>query len=328
MDSAPTAEAVVQLHNFNRISDGVTSIQPYWRVVADVRAFRAMDLAIIRIKRFELGPCRYGDKWLIIDEIEEMGVNPGRLLGSPRPWIPEFTGVPEGTISAGVFGSIISRNMRPDQFVVRVTMIDPGSEQPLELFDGTMTWWCPVEPTIAGRVGQVFVPGCVIRVTRYAVVPHDRAPDILIQGCELWTPPRDETVAEWDIDTTGAPEEYVCPITGELMHDPYLFPDGHTYEKGAIYRWLATNGVSPLTSEAMTREQGLVNRALKRLINQWAVAKREQGRLERGEARSDVAASARSNVSALVSRPSDLPLIPPWAHGAPGLQRCGLTRHS
>lgn len=29
-----------------------------------------------------------------------------------------------------------------------------------------------------------------------------------------------------------------CPILGTVMTDPYIFPDGYTYEKSAIAEWL------------------------------------------------------------------------------------------
>jgi hypothetical protein len=58
------------------------------------------------------------------------------------------------------------------------------------------------------------------------------------------------------------------------MHDPYVFPDGNSYEKAATFQWLATNAVSPVTREPMSRERGCSNRALKRLIEQLVERKR------------------------------------------------------
>ncbi len=34
------------------------------------------------------------------------------------------------------------------------------------------------------------------------------------------------------------PEEYMCPITQELMLDPVFTYDGQTYEREAIENWL------------------------------------------------------------------------------------------
>ena len=42
-------------------------------------------------------------------------------------------------------------------------------------------------------------------------------------------------------------EVFYCPITGDLMKDPVIGIDGYTYEKEAIYEWLAKDQVSPMT---------------------------------------------------------------------------------
>ena len=35
-------------------------------------------------------------------------------------------------------------------------------------------------------------------------------------------------------------DEFICPITYELMREPIVASDGHTYEKSAIEKWLKT----------------------------------------------------------------------------------------
>lgn len=50
-------------------------------------------------------------------------------------------------------------------------------------------------------------------------------------------------------------DELTCPITGEIYVDPVLcVGDGHTYERHAATRWLATHTTSPLTGEQMQPE--------------------------------------------------------------------------
>ena len=36
------------------------------------------------------------------------------------------------------------------------------------------------------------------------------------------------------------PDEYLCPITTEIMTDPVTTLDGFTYERAAIAEWLRT----------------------------------------------------------------------------------------
>ena len=39
----------------------------------------------------------------------------------------------------------------------------------------------------------------------------------------------------------------MCPILQELLRDPVLTVDGHTYERSAIEQWLGEHNTSPLT---------------------------------------------------------------------------------
>lgn len=65
------------------------------------------------------------------------------------------------------------------------------------------------------------------------------------------------------------PEEYICPITKEIMNDPVMGPDGHSYELLAIEEWLRDHGVSPMTREPMTADQLVKNHALRNLIERY-----------------------------------------------------------
>jgi hypothetical protein len=48
------------------------------------------------------------------------------------------------------------------------------------------------------------------------------------------------------------PDSYYCPLTFELMVDPVIDPDGHSYERTAIEEWLRINPVSPMTRSLLT----------------------------------------------------------------------------
>ena len=48
------------------------------------------------------------------------------------------------------------------------------------------------------------------------------------------------------------PEEYLCPMTHEIMEYPFVAADGHSYEYSAIHEWLKRGKkVSPLTGEEL-----------------------------------------------------------------------------
>mmetsp|Transcript_30569 Transcript_30569/g.51649 ORF Transcript_30569/g.51649 Transcript_30569/m.51649 type:complete len:518 (+) Transcript_30569:73-1626(+) len=65
------------------------------------------------------------------------------------------------------------------------------------------------------------------------------------------------------------PKTYLCPISFELMDDPYIDPDGNSYEKVAISEWLKRSHYSPITRNPMTIENLVPNRGLKDLIDQF-----------------------------------------------------------
>ena len=63
-------------------------------------------------------------------------------------------------------------------------------------------------------------------------------------------------------DDEEPPEEFVCPLTHELMIDPVITMHGQTYERAPIERWLATHDTDPMTgaplSDKTLRENVLV----------------------------------------------------------------------
>ena len=68
-----------------------------------------------------------------------------------------------------------------------------------------------------------------------------------------------------------APSDYCCPITGLIMRDPVLAPDGHVYERASIMEWLQMNLTSPVTGEPLQEEAVLVLtpvHLLKKMIGQ------------------------------------------------------------
>jgi hypothetical protein len=62
------------------------------------------------------------------------------------------------------------------------------------------------------------------------------------------------------------PEAFYCPITLSLMHQPVIDPQGCTYEKVAIHKWIDVNGDSPVTRESLSIDQLVSNHALEGLL--------------------------------------------------------------
>ena len=60
-------------------------------------------------------------------------------------------------------------------------------------------------------------------------------------------------------------DEFICPITYELLREPVVAQDGYTYERAAIEKWFLSRETSPLTSVLVTKML-TPNLTLKKLI--------------------------------------------------------------
>lgn len=75
--------------------------------------------------------------------------------------------------------------------------------------------------------------------------------------------------------------QFICPITQEIMRNPVIAEDGHTYEKDAIENWLEKSPTSPMTRQQISSEKLIPNLALKQLIDQW----KDEQRRSKGKAK-------------------------------------------
>ena len=60
-------------------------------------------------------------------------------------------------------------------------------------------------------------------------------------------------------EAAEVPDDYVCPITSEIMTDPVSTLDGFTYERAAITEWLRTNDTSPSTGAKLESKRLIPN---------------------------------------------------------------------
>jgi len=68
-------------------------------------------------------------------------------------------------------------------------------------------------------------------------------------------------------ESSSLPREFFCPITREVMRNPVVAQDGHTYECHAIAQWfLDGKRSSPSTGEALPGLEVIPNRALRAQI--------------------------------------------------------------
>ena len=68
------------------------------------------------------------------------------------------------------------------------------------------------------------------------------------------------------MSSINPPQDFYCPITGELMVDPVVDPEGHSYDRESIMKWLKKKNISPLTRNPLTEKDLKPNIALKNSI--------------------------------------------------------------
>lgn len=74
----------------------------------------------------------------------------------------------------------------------------------------------------------------------------------------------------WVRLTANEQPEFRCPILHELMIDPMLGTDTHSYERSAIIHALSINPVNPMNNSTfMTEKDLLPNGSLKRIIDAY-----------------------------------------------------------
>ena len=73
-------------------------------------------------------------------------------------------------------------------------------------------------------------------------------------------------------EAAEVPDDYVCPITSEIMTDPVSTVDGFTYERTAITEWLRTKDTSPSTGATLEITILIPNYSLRSVIRNFVEA--------------------------------------------------------
>ncbi|CAJ1399357.1 unnamed protein product [Effrenium voratum] len=75
-----------------------------------------------------------------------------------------------------------------------------------------------------------------------------------------------ETPMEAAPQASEVPNEFLCPISQQVMEDPVITADGHTYDRAQIERWLRDQATSPITGEQLQHKNLVPNHSLRKLI--------------------------------------------------------------
>ena len=71
-----------------------------------------------------------------------------------------------------------------------------------------------------------------------------------------------------DFALVEIPNQFICPVSLDIMSDPIICSDGYTYERVSILA--LTNSLSPMTRQPIDKTILIPNLALKQLIEQYA----------------------------------------------------------
>ena len=62
------------------------------------------------------------------------------------------------------------------------------------------------------------------------------------------------------------PDEFICPMTNDIMNDPVIISDGGVFERIEINKWFKENDTNPLTLKPVNTKIIISNYNLKKLI--------------------------------------------------------------
>ncbi|KAK9830341.1 hypothetical protein WJX72_011142 [[Myrmecia] bisecta] len=68
-----------------------------------------------------------------------------------------------------------------------------------------------------------------------------------------------------------------CPITQDIMSDPVIAEDGHTYERAAIEEWFKTHDTLPMTNAVVTSKVLIPNISMRRLVEDYRAQQQRAG---------------------------------------------------
>ena len=118
-------------------------------------------------------------------------------------------------------------------------------------------------PSSKTMLGVIMVAAAALDMSNYDINWSWYVIPPVSQDHEEDDPEKEESNEEEDLEV---PEEFECPITSDLMVDPVITSDGHTYERYAIKRWLSKNDTSPLTGAELISDNMVPNIALRKMI--------------------------------------------------------------
>jgi len=144
---------------------------------------------------------------------------------------------------------------------------------------GVILWELMTNQIPWGEFQSLQIPGAVGYGGKKLPVPEgwpanlQQLLDKCLDGIPANRPPFDQIAADLEnimgsIPIQTLPHSFHCPITGEVLVDPVICDDGHTYEREAIAKWLSSHDTSPITNLPLANKVLRPNHNLKSVIQE------------------------------------------------------------
>lgn len=136
------------------------------------------------------------------------------------------------------------------------------------------------DPTAQSNPSYHSHPGLLSSVSSHPYVGLSSPPSHYVSASLYSSVPSSFTtsgVPGGTFPVTSIPLEYLCPITREVMDDPVLAADGHSYDRNSIQQWLETKKTSPITNKILGSKSLTPNLQLRKDIAQWRQNTQMQG---------------------------------------------------
>ncbi len=90
-----------------------------------------------------------------------------------------------------------------------------------------------------------------------------------------------------DSGQPNIPNDFLCPITSEIMRRPVICADGHSYEEAAILEWFKRSNRSPKTGLELQSKVLIPNIALRNAIEEFIITSAAGGQIAKIDAKVD-----------------------------------------
>ena len=103
----------------------------------------------------------------------------------------------------------------------------------------------------------------IVKSLKKGEIPHRGGPNEKVNDID------DEPKAIKLKNEDDIPQNYICPISYEIMIDPVITPYGISYDRESIEKWLINHDMDPIAHKKLNKNMLIPNYALKSLLEEY-----------------------------------------------------------